>query len=58
MRFHHSIYVTMDFDYRHSVGVGIRLMNPMPIKIDWGFKLDPRPGEPPYEVHFGMAYEW
>lgn len=46
------------FDYRHSVGVGIRMMNPMPIKIDWGFKLDPRPGETPYEVHFGMAYEW
>ncbi len=46
------------FDYRHSVGVGIRMMNPMPIKVDWGFKLDPRPGETPYEVHFGMAYEW
>jgi outer membrane protein insertion porin family len=46
------------FDYRHSVGVGIRIMNPMPIKIDWGFKLEPRPGETPYEVHFGMAYEW
>jgi len=46
------------FDYRHSVGVGVRIMNPVPIKIDCGFKIDPRPGETPYEVHFGTAYEW
>jgi len=53
------------FDYRHSVGFGIRIMNPMPIKVDWGFKLDPRKDrlnprldESAYEVHFGMAYDW
>lgn len=46
------------FDYRHSVGVGIRMMSPMPIRIDIGFKLDPRKGESPYEVHFGMAYDF
>jgi hypothetical protein len=40
-------------------------MNPMPIKVDWGFKLDPRKDrlnprldESAYEVHFGMAYDW
>lgn len=46
------------FNYRHAVGFGIRIYQPMPIKIDWGFKLDPRKGEPAYEVHFNTAYEW
>lgn len=46
------------FDYRQSVGAGIRVYNPVPVRIDWGFKLDPRKGEPAYEVHFGMAYDW
>jgi outer membrane protein insertion porin family len=47
-----------NFDYRQSVGVGIRLYNPVPVRVDFGFKLDPRKGETPYEVHFGMAYDW
>jgi len=47
-----------NFDYRHSVGVGIRMLQPMPLKIDWGFKLDPRKGESASEVHFGMNYDW
>ena len=54
-----------EFNYRHSVGFGIRLMNPMPLKIDWGFKLDPRKdrfnpklSESASEVHFGMSYDW
>lgn len=46
------------FNYRHTVGFGIRLLNPMPIRIDWGFKLDARKYESPYEVHFGMTYDW
>jgi outer membrane protein insertion porin family len=46
------------FSYRHAVGVGVRMLNPMPVKIDWGFKLDPRKGEPASEVHFGMTYDW
>ncbi len=46
------------FNYRHSVGVGIRLLRPMPIRVDWGFKLDPRNGERESEVHFGMTYDW
>lgn len=44
--------------YRHAVGFGIRILNPMPIRVDWGFKLDPRKNESPYEVHFGMTYDW
>jgi len=46
------------FSYRHSVGFGVRLYNPMPIRVDWGFKLDPRRGEPAYEVHFNTSYDW
>lgn len=46
------------FDYRHAVGAGLRLLNPMPLSIDWGFKLDPRKGESVHEVHFNMAYGW
>lgn len=53
------------FDYRHSVGIGIRLLRPMPIKVDWGFKIDPRSdrrdrrnGESASELHFGMSYDW
>ncbi len=51
------------FDYRHSVGFGLRLLKPMPIRVDWGFKIDPRKdradparGESSSEVHFGMSY--
>ena len=54
-----------NFDYRHSVGVGMRLLRPMPIKIDWGFKIDPRKNkkdpsksETGSELHFGMSYDW
>lgn len=47
-----------NFDYRHAVGFGIRLYNPVPVRIDVGFKLDARKDEKPYEVHFGMAYDW
>jgi outer membrane protein insertion porin family len=54
-----------NFDYRHSVGFGIRLLQPMPISIDWGFKIDPRKNrrnpdrsETSNEVHFGMSYGW
>jgi outer membrane protein insertion porin family len=46
------------FEYRHAVGFGLRLLNPMPMKIDWGFKLDPKKGEAGYEVHFAMGYDW
>ncbi len=47
-----------NFEYRHAVGFGLRVLNPMPMKIDWGFKLDPKKGEPGFEVHFAMGYDW
>jgi outer membrane protein insertion porin family len=46
------------FDYRHSIGFGIRMINPQPIKIDWGFKLDKRPGESATEVSFSSYYDF
>ncbi len=53
-----NLLTNNNFDYRHSVGFGVRLLNPMPIKVDWGFKIDPRNGESSHEVHFGMSYDW
>jgi outer membrane protein insertion porin family len=46
--------------YRHSVGVGVRITNPMPLKIDWGFKLDrnKKLGEPLSEVHIAMEGQY
>lgn len=46
------------FNYRHSVGFGIRVLQPMPIRVDWGYKIDPRKGETGHEVHFSMSYDW
>ena len=49
-----------NFNFRHAVGFGFRMLNPVPVRIDWGFKLDRRKklGETPSEVHFGMTYDW
>ena len=38
------------FHYRHAIGVSLRLLQPMPVRIDWGFKLDRRRGEKEFEV--------
>ncbi len=48
------------FRYRHSIGFGIRLLNPAPVRIDWGFKLDrdKRRNEKFYEVHFAMDQQF
>lgn len=46
------------FDYRHAIGFGLRMLNPMPIRIDWGFKIDPREGEAHHQVHFSTSYDW
>ncbi len=40
-------------DMRQAVGFGIRLLTPVgPIRLDWGFKLDRRPGESAVEFGF------
>ncbi len=46
------------FDYRQAIGIGFRMTEPQPIRIDWGFKLDRRPGESASEVHFTTFREF
>ena len=46
------------FSYRHSVGFGIRLLHPTPIKLDWGFKLDRKKGERASEAHLTMYHNF
>jgi outer membrane protein assembly factor BamA len=48
------------FDLRHSVGVGLNLLKPVPAKIDWGFKLDRKKQlhESASEFHLSMNYAW
>jgi len=49
-----SVLKNNRFSYRHSVGFGIRLERPTPVKIDWGFKLNrnKKRGEKVSEVNF------
>lgn len=51
-------FINNKFNYRHAVGFGLRILQPMPIRIDWGFKIDPAPGESSHQVHFGTSYDW
>jgi outer membrane protein insertion porin family len=46
------------FHYRHSIGFGIRMTKPQPLKIDWGLKLDRKRGEPEWKVDFSQYYEF
>lgn len=47
-----------NFDYRHAIGFGIRMLEPQPLKVDWGLKLDRRTGEPHMEAHFSTYREF
>ncbi|MFA6066346.1 MAG: outer membrane protein assembly factor BamA [Candidatus Babeliaceae bacterium] len=48
------------FSYRHSIGLGVRLLYPTPVRIDWGFKLDRKKkrGESASEIHFTAIQEF
>lgn len=52
--------VNNDFRFRHAIGFGIRLTQPTPLRVDWGFKLDrnKRLGESISEVHFSMSQDF
>lgn len=54
-----NLYDKGDFDptrLRTGVGAGIRFVTPLgPLALDWGFKLDRKPGERPSEVHFNIG---
>lgn len=47
-----------NFGYRHSVGFGIRMLQPTPVKLDWGFKLDRKKGEPASQTHLTMYHNF
>ncbi len=44
-------------DLRYSTGGGLALLTPIgPLRVDVGFKLNPRPGESRYEWHMGLGF--
>jgi outer membrane protein insertion porin family len=44
-------------DMRKTAGVGIRWYSPLgPLRLEWGYVLDPQPGEPPYRWDFTMGW--
>lgn len=53
-----ALIINNQFDFRHAVGFGIRMLEPQPIKIDVGLKLDRRPNEPHIEVNFSTYREF
>lgn len=53
-----ALILNNKFDFRHAIGFGFRMLEPQPIKVDWGFKLDRRPGEPHLEVNFSTYREF
>ncbi len=46
------------FNFRHCIGFGIRLLQPQPMRVDWGFKLDKQPGETASEVSLSSYYDF
>jgi outer membrane protein insertion porin family len=44
-------------DLRHCAGVGLRYMLPFgPIRLDWAYVLDPKPGEDRYRFSFTIGH--
>ena len=42
--------------FKQGVGAGIRLQTPLGLlRLDWGYKLTPEPGESSDELHFGIG---
>jgi len=50
--------ITFD-NLKKDVGVGIRWYSPMgPIRVEWGYNLDPLPGEDESNLQFSMGMFW
>jgi outer membrane protein insertion porin family len=44
-------------DLRYTAGVGLRYKSALgPLRVDWGYKLDRRPGESPYHLHLTIGH--
>lgn len=44
-------------DLRYSAGLGLRYLSALgPVRVDWGYKLNRRAGEPAYRVHFTIGH--
>lgn len=44
-------------ELREVAGIGLRFRSPFgPLRVDWGFKLDRRPGEGLQQLHLGVGY--
>jgi outer membrane protein insertion porin family len=44
-------------DLRSSTGLGLRYMTPIgPVRLDWGYVLDRRPGEKPWRFHLTIGH--
>lgn len=44
-------------DMRKTAGAGIRWYSPVgPLRLEWGYVLDPKPGEPAYRWDFTMGW--
>jgi outer membrane protein assembly complex protein YaeT len=44
-------------DVRYTAGLGLRYKSALgPLRVDWGYKLDRRPGEKPYHVHLTIGH--
>ncbi len=43
-------------DIKSNVGLGIRFVTPaFPIRLDWGYGFQHRPGEANYQINFGIG---
>jgi outer membrane protein insertion porin family len=44
-------------DLRYTAGLGLRYKSAVgPLRFDWGYKLNRRPGEKPYHLHFTIGH--
>lgn len=44
-------------DLRYTAGLGLRYRSALgPLRVDWGYKLDRRPGESAYRFHFTLGH--
>jgi outer membrane protein insertion porin family len=44
-------------DLRYAAGLGLRYSTPVgPVRVDYGHKLDKKPGESSGEIHFSIGH--